>query len=74
MKNETEIRRAIGTLSHNRRFTANEISEYTRFDTCPLNGAAVIRGLLRLRLINRAGPGEYYPTAKGWNWLEEVSE
>lgn len=63
------LTRAIGTLAHNRSFTGRELYEYTE-------GAAsvsVVRGLVRrgiLRAVEKGPPTRYYPTPKGWAWVE----
>jgi hypothetical protein len=60
------LRPKIGTLAHNRSFTAREISEYTRF-----NGSTIILLLVRRGLIARTEhKGSYYPTPTGWDWIE----
>lgn len=65
------LRPIIGTLAHNRTFTAREITEYTRY----VDGTAVIRLLLRHGYIERTETrGHYYPTSAGRQWIDSLLE
>jgi hypothetical protein len=64
------IRASIGTLAHNRSFTAKEVTEYTRH-----SGNAIVNLLLRRGYIQRTEhKGHYYPTTAGWTWIEEGTQ
>ena len=67
-----DMRRALGTVGHNRHFTARELTEY-------LGGSADVRR--HLQALTRAGyvgldADGYFVTQLGWNWIEggEVGE
>ena len=68
----------IGTIAHNKAFTAREVTEYLGFDfgrgrVSPVNGADVTRWLKKHGHI-RPGDrkGTWYPTAKGWRMIEKA--
>ena len=65
---DDELRPVIGTLAHNRAFTAMEVAEYTRFF---FDGRTVVSKLLDLGLIAEVGWRLYAPTRRGWEWIEE---
>ena len=62
-------RPVIGTLAHNRAFTAREITEYTMYDR-RLDGPAIVRKLLTLGMLEKVGAHTYAPTRGGWDWIE----
>jgi hypothetical protein len=57
----------LGTLAHNRTFSALDVSEYVGVD-----GAAAVKKLTRLHLVKKVGARFYYPTAKGWDAIERA--
>lgn len=59
----------IGTLAHNRQFSAAEITDYTRYDRA-FDGPKVVRALLKAGYLTRVERGQYYPTPAGWDWIE----
>lgn len=67
-----EVRAVIGTLAHNRSFTIADVREYTAYDRPEIsrNAGKLVRMLRRNGLLHRAGRGRYYPTSKGWAWIE----
>lgn len=72
---DDRLRAVIGTLAHNRSFTAHEITEYTRFDVLPYHGKHVVRRLLKRGLIARGFTSKwYYPTNAGWLWIENGND
>ena len=66
---EASLRPVIGTLAHNRSFTAAEITQYTRFDR-RFDGEQVVRWLSRRGYIERVDWGQWTPTAAGWTWID----
>ncbi len=73
LKESAALRSAIGTLAHNRWFSARELSEHTRFDRPAIAARAtyLVRRLVAdWRLARTAKRGYYFPTAKGWAWIE----
>jgi hypothetical protein len=71
--NTRDLRHVIGTLAHNRHFSAREITEYTRFDL-RFNGPTAIKWLCAHGYITRVARGFYYPTSSGWSWIESAIE
>lgn len=57
----------LGTLAHNRSFSPRDVSEYVGVD-----GAAAVKKLRRLHLVEATGRGRYYPTTKGWDAIERA--
>jgi DNA-binding MarR family transcriptional regulator len=57
---------ALGTLAHNRPFSARDVTEYVG-----INGANAVRRLVRKGLVTRV-PGGYFPTPKGWEAIEQA--
>jgi Mn-dependent DtxR family transcriptional regulator len=55
----------IGTLAHNKDFTARDISEYVGVD-----GSAAVRKMKKHGLLKSVSRGRYYPTPKGWRTVE----
>lgn len=67
--NELRLREVLGTLTHNRPLASwSEVTQYTRFDTQPLDGRAVARWLRRRGFVRRVDTSWDLTTA-GWNWL-----
>lgn len=57
----------LGTLAHNRSFSARDVQEYVGVD-----GQAAVKRLSRAKLVRRVGRGLYYPTPAGWNAIERA--
>jgi len=77
MTSEYKWRHLIGTLAHNRSFTARELEEYAR--SHPGMRAAVragagttIKSLVDRGYLKRVGRTQFYPTARGWDWIESA--
>lgn len=68
--NRNELKPVIGTLAHNRHFSAKEITEYTRFDR-RIDGASAVRWLIKQGYIAKTERGYYFPTVSGWKWIED---
>jgi len=59
----------IGTLAHNRQFTAAELREYSGRS---YGGPQLISWLRKHGHIETVGRGKLYPTAKGWKMIESA--
>lgn len=69
----TKYRHAIGTMAHNRTFTAREIEEYARGvmgGEHRVSAGTVVKTLLSRGYLQRVGQKRYAPTARGWSWIE----
>ena len=64
----------IGTVAHNRPFSAADLSEYVGFDV-----GALVRGWAKRGLLKRVGREDigrgrkealYFPTKEGWAMIE----
>lgn len=60
-----KLRGALGTLAHNRRFTVAEVSRYIGCDA-----RKDVAQLHRKGFVERVSPGRYFPTRRGWAWIE----
>lgn len=58
----------IGTVAHNRPFTAKELREYSG----SMGDARMIKWLRKHGHIRSVGGGKLYPTAKGWKMIESA--
>jgi len=63
----------IGTVAHNRSFTASELREYVQIK----DRKTMLSWLKRNKLIGWTatggpGPERYQPTAKGWRMIEKA--
>jgi hypothetical protein len=69
---DSELPAVIGTLAHNRQFTIRELIEYTHHDRPHIaqHARAIVARLVRDGLLERTDRGRYYPTPKGWEWIE----
>lgn len=71
---------AIGTVAHNRAFTARDLVEYAGTSAYPKRtgrtGAQLIAWLKKHGHIRSIGgvdaKRKYYPTAKGWKMIEKA--
>ena len=64
------LRPVIGTLAHNRTFTARDLIDYTNFRPGMRgHGVGTLNALRLAGLLNRAGR-EWWPTCAGWRWIE----
>jgi len=54
----------LGTIAHNRDFSANDFTAYTG---APSSHLSV---LMRRGIVKRVRAGRYYPTARGWDVIE----
>lgn len=73
LKTSAILKSVIGTLAHNRWFSVRELAEYTRWDHPMISARAtyLVRQLVADgRLARTAKRGYYFPTAKGWDWIE----
>lgn len=63
---EPEIYIKLGTLAHNRRFTRRDFLDHI--------GPGLLSKLVRMGdvEINQEYPFTYYPTAQGWEKIEEA--
>lgn len=59
----------IGTLAHNRSFTAAELRQYSGHDW---GGPKLISWLRKHGHIKTVERGKLYPTAKGWKMIERA--
>jgi predicted transcriptional regulator len=59
----------VGTVAHNRDFSARDLSEYLGKDTGPM-----LRRMLREGIVSSVSRGRYYPTKKGWRNIENACE
>jgi hypothetical protein len=59
----------VGTVAHNRAFTTRDLSEYLRKDA-----KAMVRRMIREKMLTRAGRGKYFPTKRGWRDIENACE
>lgn len=57
----------LGTLAHNKDFTARDVSEYVGVD-----GSAAVRKMRKHGLLRKTSRGKYYPTPKGWRAVERA--
>lgn len=62
------IRMAVATLSYNRAFKARDLAEYT--GTSSAFAQSVIRKLSKNKMLRKVEGGQWYPTSKGWDWIE----
>ena len=63
----------IGTLAHNRDFSAQDFREYASIahpHDRVSNPDRALRSLIKRGVIERSGRGRYYPTSKGWSIIE----
>jgi hypothetical protein len=60
----------IGTLAHNRSFTAKDYAEYLRFADRGGRHPPPISTLVTRGVIKRVGRGQFYPTPQGWKVIE----
>jgi len=65
---EAQLRHALGTIAHNRRFSARDLSSYLQISSAEASNK--IRQLVTVGFLERTGPGEYFPTRAGWAWIE----
>src|SRR5208282_1266846 len=74
-----DLRSVLGSLAHNRGFSSKELGEYIRFRGPSMgislsfegwSSASLIRHLVAEGLIQSTTKGHYYPTEKGWRWIE----
>lgn len=68
---------AIGTLAHNRPFTATEIAQYVgpgglRHRQTHFDAAAFARWLKKHGHVRSVPGRKLYPTAKGWKMIEKA--
>lgn len=59
----------IGTLAHNRSFTAAEMRQYSGSN---FGGPRLITWLRKHGHIKTVSRGKLYPTAKGWKMIESA--
>jgi len=67
-----ELRVVLGTLAHNRRFTIRDVRDYTQLER-PLiarHAKPLIASLVATGYLQRLPDGQYFPTKKGWAWIE----
>ena len=60
---------AVGTLAHNRSFSPRDVQEYTG-----RNGQKTVKWLVEVGLLKRVAVGRYYPTSKGWAWIDSAAD
>jgi DNA-binding transcriptional ArsR family regulator len=68
---QDELVTALGTLAHNRGFSAAELAEYMRIDARAARRH--VKRLVEVGLVERRDDGLYFPTPDGWRWIEAYS-
>jgi len=69
-------RSVFGTLAHNRGFSVKDVREYASFshgmgiERLPVSTQSLLRSMVREGLLQKTTPGHYYPTERGWKWIE----
>lgn len=65
---------SIGTLAHNRSFTASEIWQYLRYEPAGrgFNTSRFVRWLRKHGHVRTVEGRKLYPTPKGWKMIEKA--
>lgn len=56
----------LGTIAHNKDFSRNDFTEYTRASSTQL------AALMKRGIVKHVRAGRFYPTARGWNVIERA--
>jgi thioredoxin reductase (NADPH) len=68
-----DLKPVLGTLSHNRDFTIQDLREYTQHDRPHIasHAKSLVEKLVRMGYLKQTpSRGHYYPTTAGWAWIE----
>lgn len=73
--NVGRLKSAIATVAANRQFSASELREYTHpfySGGAPVgcNTDQALKVLLKRGFMQRVSRGKFFPTRKGWRWIE----